>query len=121
MPPDKQLEEKILCDCSEYLAENLPADDVAPLMVSQSLLTPREHDEYKAMKRSGKSTILLSEYLLECLRKRQGGFLKQFCAILWKIEAARYLGDYIRDKYNVAIIQRGRYIAHQVGLVGMFT
>ena len=62
MPPNKQLEERILLDCSEYLTDNLPADNVAPMMASQDLLTPREHDEYKAMKRSGKSTIYLSAY-----------------------------------------------------------
>lgn len=109
MLPNKLLEERVLIECCEYLTENLPADDVAPMMASQNLLTPREHDEYKAMKRSGKSIICLSEYLLDCLRKRQAGFLKKFCSILWKIEPAKYLGDHIRDVYNAAHIQGGSY------------
>ena len=107
MPPDKQLEERILHDRYEYLTSNIPADDVAPMMASENLLTPREHDEYKAMKRSGMSTISLSEYLLDCLCKRHPGFLKIFCEILWKIEPAKYLGDYIQDAYKEASEQEG--------------
>ena len=107
MPPDKQLEERILLDCSEYLTDNLPADDIAPMMMSEDLLTPREYDDYKAMKRCGKSTTILTEYLLECLRRRKAGFLRVFCSIVWKIEAAKYLGDDIRDAYNMAILQGG--------------
>ena len=64
MPPNKQLEEKVLLECSEYVAENLPADDVAPMMMSQNLLTSREHVEYKALKNNGRSIIDLSDYLL---------------------------------------------------------
>ena len=107
MPPNKQLEEKVLLECSEYVAENLPADDVAPMMMSQNLLTSREHVEYKALKNNGRSIIDLSDYLLECLRKRQGGFLRRFCTILWKIEPAKYLGNHIKDVYNAAVLQEG--------------
>lgn len=107
MVPDKQLEETVLLSCYEYLTENMPAYDVAPMMVGQDLLTPRENDEYKAMKRSGKSTISLSEYLLDCLRKRQDGFLKRFCDILREIKAAKYLGDHIQCVYHEAIEQEG--------------
>ena len=107
MPPDKHLDERVLLCCWEFLADNLPAEDVAPMMASQDLLTPRENDEYRAMKRSGKSIINLSEFLLECLRKRVGGSLKKFCTILWKIEAAKYLGNNIRDVYNAAYLQEG--------------
>ena len=108
MPPDKQLEERVLLDCNEYLIDNLPADDTAPMMMSENLLTPREYEDYKAMKRSGKSTICLSEYLLECLAKRKAGFLRVFCSVLRKIAAAEYLGDHIRDAYNMAIFQGGK-------------
>ena len=117
MPPDKQLEERILLDCSEYLIDNLPADDVAPMMMSQDLLTSREYEDYKAMRRGGRSTIDLSDYLLERLRKRKAGFLKAFCSILWKIEPAKYLGDHIRDAYNVAILQQGRIHTKITGTV----
>ena len=110
MPPDKQLEKRVLLDCTEYLTDNLPADDIAPMMMSEDLLTPREYDDYKAMKRNGKSTIYLSEYLLECLRKRKAGFLRLFCSILRKIAASKYLGDHIRDAYNMAILQGGMMI-----------
>ena len=47
MLPDQQLEEQVLSDCSEYLTNNLPADDVAPVMLTRNLLIPKEHDEYK--------------------------------------------------------------------------
>ena len=108
MPPDKQLEERVLLDCSKYLADNLPAEDIAPMMISADLLTPREYDCYKNMKRNSKSMTELSEYLLECLRKRRAGFLRVFCSILWKIEAAKYLGDNIRDAYNMTMLQGGK-------------
>lgn len=107
MPPDKQLEEKVLLKCCEYLAENLPADDVAPRMLSSHLLTSKEHDEYRALKRSYRSMTDLSYYLLECLRKRQAGFLGKFCAILWEIEPAKYLGDHIQEAYNATVSQEG--------------
>ena len=108
MAPDKQLEEQVLSECFEYLTNNLPADDVAPVMLTRHLLTPKEHDEYKTMKRSGRSSMAcMSEYLLECLRKRQAGFLKKFCRILWEIEPAKYLGDYIRKSYHEASLHGG--------------
>lgn len=108
MPPDKQLEERVLSDCSEYLSNNLPADDIAPVMLTRNLLTPKEHDEYKTMKRSGRSTMAdMSEYLLECLRRRQAGFLKKFCGILREIEAAKYLSDYIKTSYCEASLRGG--------------
>ena len=110
MPPDKELEERVLFDESEYLSDNLPADDVAPMMATHNLLTPRELIEYNAMKRRGMSTIQLSEYLLECLKKRKPGFLRTFCVILWEIEPAKYLGDYIQDAYQKAMLQRGVYM-----------
>ena len=105
MPPDKELEERVLFDKSEYLADNLPADDVAPMMATKDLLTPRELGEYNAMKRGSTSTVRLSEYLLECLRKRKAGFLKTFCAILWEIEPAKYLINDIQETYYA--LQRG--------------
>ena len=107
MPPDKPTEERVLLECSEYLAENLPADDVAPKMFSSNLLTCKEHDEYRALKRSFRSTIDLSYYLLECLRKRHAGFLGTFCTILWEIQPANYLGDHIQGAYNAAVSQGG--------------
>lgn len=109
MPPDKQMEESILCDCSEFLANNLPAHDIAPVMLTRNLLTPKEHEEYNAMKRSGRSTMTcMSEYLLECLRKRQAGFLKKFTNILWEIEATKYLGDHIQSAYHKANLHGGK-------------
>ena len=108
MPPDKQLEERVLFDCTEYLKDNLPADDIAPMMMSLNLLTQREYEDYKAMKRSCRSTSTdMNEYLLECLRKRKGGFLTAFCGILWKVEPAKYLGDHIREAYRMAQLQGG--------------
>ena len=110
MQPDKELEERVLYDCSEHLTNNLPADDIAPAMVSVNLLTPKEYDEYKVMKRSGRSTMTgMSEYLIECLNKREGGFLGRFCNILSEIEAAKYLGDDIRKAYHEAVLHRGMY------------
>lgn len=54
----------------------------------------------------------MSEYLLECLRKRQAGFLNKFCGILTEIEAAKYLGDHIRKAYNKAKLQGGMHCTY---------
>ena len=109
MHPDKALEERVLYDCSEYLMNNLPADDVAPVMLSRNLLTHKEHDEYKAMKRSGRTTMAgMSEYLVECLHKREPGFLKSFCKILREIEPAQYLGDHIKKVYREFLLHGGK-------------
>ena len=110
--PDKELEERVLSERSDYLASNLPADDVAPIMLSKNLLTSREHDEFKAMKRSGRlTTTSMSEYLLECLRKRQAGFLKTFCGILREIEPAKYLSDDINRAFHEADRQGGKLLS----------
>lgn len=99
--PDKELEERVLSDRSEYLASNLPADDVAPVMFAKGLLTPKEYEEFKTMKRGGRvTTTSMSEYLLECLRKRRAGFLKAFCSILQEVEPAKYLVDDILKAYS---------------------
>lgn len=99
--PNKELEECVLSYCSEYLASNLPAGDVAPVMFAKNLLSRTESEEFQTMKRSGRiTTTSMSEYLLECLRKRRAGFLKAFCSILQEIEPAKYLVDYIHKAYR---------------------
>ena len=83
-------------------------------MLTRNLLTAKEYDEYKTMKRSGRSTMaVMSEYLLECLRRRQAGFLREFCRILKNIEAAKYLGDYIHQSYR-EINNEGNYVYYVV-------
>ena len=71
MPPDKELEKKVLQNLFVYLSSNLPPDDVAIEMNSKGLLAPREHDEYMSMKRAHTSDSTKSEYLLQCLGKRK--------------------------------------------------
>ena len=105
MPPDKELEEKVLQNRFEYLSSNLPPDDVAIEMNSKGLLTAKEHEEYLSMKRAHMSDSTKSEYLLQCLGKRKGGFLTRFCKILRAIEQASYLADDIEEKYKMARLQ----------------
>lgn len=67
-------------------------------MMSEDLLIPiaREYDYYKAMKRGGKSTTCLSEYLFGvCERK---SWLPE--CILFNSGTKVPIGDYIRDAYN---------------------
>ena len=107
MPPEKELEEKVLQTCFVYLSNNLPPDDVAMEMNSRSLLTVKEHEEYLCMKRTHASDLTKSEYLLQCLGRRKAGFLTQFCEILREIEQASYLAEDIREVYKRATLQKG--------------
>ena len=107
MPPDKELEKKVLQNLFVYLSSNLPPDDVAIEMNSKGLLAPREHDEYMSMKRAHTSDSTKSEYLLQCLGKREAGFLKRFSEILRGIEQARYLADDLSKAYKTAALQSG--------------
>ena len=112
MPPNKHREEKALQACFKYLSENLPPDDVAMEMNSRELLTKTEHDKYLSMKRAyGISDTTKSEYLLQCLGRREAGFLTQFCEILREIKQASYLVDDIIEGYKTASHQ-GIYELH---------
>ena len=71
MPPDKELEKKVLQNLFVYLSSNLPPDDVAIEMNSKRLLASKEHEEYLSMKRAHTSDSTKSEYLLQCLGKRK--------------------------------------------------
>ena len=108
MPPDKELEEKVLHARFEYLSTNLPPDDVAMEMNSRGLLTVKEHEEYLSMKRTHTSDSTKSEYLLHCLGKRKAGFLTLFCDILRGIKQASYLADDISEAYKQ--LQRGKIV-----------
>ena len=112
MPPDKELEEKVLQARFVYLSNNLPPDDVSMEMNSRGLLTVKEHDEYMSMKRAHTSDSTKSEYLLQCLGRRKAGFLTQFCEILREIEQASYLADDIIEAYKNAALQKGNLDAH---------
>ena len=107
MPPDKEVEEKALQACFMYLSENLPPDDVAMEMNSRELLTKTEHDKYLSMKQAHISDTTKSEYLLQCLRKREAGFLTRLCEILKEIKQASYLADVIIKAYKTANQQLG--------------
>ena len=109
MPPDKEMEVKVLQACFVHLSNNLPPDDVSMEMNSRGLLTVKEHEEYMSMKRSHLSDSTKSEYLLLCLGRRKAGFLTQFCEILREIEQASYLADDIIEAYKRAALQKGKY------------
>ena len=107
MPPDKEVEEKALQACFMYLSKNLPPDDVAMEMNSRDLLTPTEHDKYLSMKQAYTSDTTKSEYLLQCLGRRNAGFLTRLCEILREIKQASYLVDDIIKAYKTASHQTG--------------
>jgi hypothetical protein len=108
MPPDKEMEVKILQACFVFLSNNLPPDDVSVEMNSRGLLTVKEHEEYMTMKRTHLSDSTKSEYLLLCLGRRKAGFLTQFCEILREIEQASYLADDIIEAYKRTALQKGK-------------
>ena len=74
-------------------------------MKSKDLLTVKEYEEYMSMKRVHMSDSSKSEYLLQCLGRREAGFLTQFCEILKGIKQTSYLADDIIQTYKQ--IQKG--------------
>ena len=104
--PDKELEGRVLQACFKHLSENLPPDDVAVEMNGRDLLTKREHDKYLSMKQAHISDTSKSEYLLQCLERREAGYLTHFCEILRGIKQASYLVDDIIKQYKTICHQR---------------
>ena len=76
-----------------FLAERLPLDDIAPMMLERKLVTAREYAGYHIRKTAPEK----SEYLLECLKRRPAGSLKVFCDILREIEPAAHLAKLLEQ------------------------
>ena len=90
---DKPLEELVLSDLYYDIARNLPPDDVLAYMHQDDLITDGQRDQYKMMKANNQPEVERSEYLLECFRKGEPGFLKKLCTILRKIPPSGYIAD----------------------------
>ena len=76
---DKTMEELVLDELYYDIVRNLPADDVAILMDQDKLLTSGQRDHYRMMKANHQPDVEKSEYLLDCLRKGEPGFLERLC------------------------------------------
>ena len=93
---DKTMEELVLDELYYDIVRNLPADDVAILMDQDKLLTSGQRDHYRMMKANHQPDAEKSEYLLECLRKGEPGFLERLCAILRTLPPSSYIADRIQ-------------------------
>lgn len=96
---DKTLEELVLSDLYYDIARNLPPDDVFTYMHQDDLLTDGQRDHYKMIKANNQPEMERSEYLLECLRKGEPGFLKRLSTILRKIPPSSYIAVQIEGTY----------------------
>lgn len=85
------------------IARNLPPDDVLTCMYQDNLITDGQRDQYKMMKANNQPEVERSEYLLECLRKGEPGFLMKLCIILRKIPPSTYLADTIEGINNIQL------------------
>jgi hypothetical protein len=92
---DKILEELVLSDLYYDIARNLPPDDVLTYMHQDDLVTDGQKAQYRTMKANNLPEVERSEYLLECLRKGEPGFLKRLCTILRQIPPSSYIADKI--------------------------
>lgn len=93
---DKTIEDLVLDELYYDIVRNLPADDVAILMDEQKLLTSRQRDHYRMMKANHQPDVEKSEYLIDCLRKGEPGFLQRLCTILKELPPSSYLADKIQ-------------------------
>lgn len=107
MLPDKAIEESVIELNHTYVSKNLPPDDVAPLMLSEGLLTEMEHSKYRSMREGSKPDYEKSEHLLACLLRRGPGFLIRFCDILNSIEPARHITKQLEQAYSEQVAKEG--------------
>jgi hypothetical protein len=88
------------------IARNLPADDVVILMDERNLLTLGQRDHYRMMKANHLPDVEKSEYLIDCLRKGEPGFLQRLCTILKTLPPSSYIADKIQGLYycNITVM-----------------
>ena len=95
----KAIEELVLDELYYDIVHNLPADDIFMLMDQDKLLTLRQRDHYRMMKANHQPDVEKSEYLIECLRKGEPGFLQRLCTILKTLPPSSYIADKIQGIY----------------------
>ena len=78
------------------IVNNLPADDVVIPMYQGDMLTLRQKEQYTMMKQNHQPDVEKSEFLVECLRKGEGGFLRRLCDILRNLPPSSYIADMIQ-------------------------
>ena len=93
---DKTIEDLVLDELYYDIVRNLPADDVALLMDEHKLLTSGQRDYYRMMKANHQPDVEKSEYLIDCLRKGEPGFLQRLCTILKTLPPSSYIADKIQ-------------------------
>lgn len=103
------LEESVILSNNRYLRNYLPADDIAPTMFQEGLLTMEEYAHYKQLKALATTASNKSEYLMSCLIKRREGYLRQFCEILCNITGAEHIAEHLDDQYVKATKAGGNY------------
>ena len=84
---------------NHYLRSYLPADDLAPRMYQEHLLTDEEYANYQRLKDMHTITANKSEHLTSCLIKRREGYLRKFCEILNGIPGAEHVAEYLDEQY----------------------
>ena len=92
---DKSLEDLVVSDLYYEIARDLPPDDVLTYMHQDNLVTDGQRDHYRMMKANNQPEVERSEYLLDCLRKGESGFLEKLCDILRRIPPASHIADKI--------------------------
>ena len=92
---DKSVEDLVLSDLYYEIARDLPPDDVLTYMHQDNLVTDGQRDHYRMMKANNQPEVERSEYLLDCLRKGESGFLEKLCNILRIIPPASHIADKI--------------------------
>ena len=93
---DQTIEDLVLDELYYDIVRNLPADDIAILMDERKLLTLGQRDHYRMMKAKHLPDVEKSEYLVDCLRKGEPGFLQKLCTILKTLPPSSYIADKIQ-------------------------
>ena len=93
---------------NQYFRNYLPADDIAPTMYQEGLVTEEEYAHYKQLKALATPAANKSEYLMNCLIKRRDGYLRKFCEILCNITGAEHIAEHLDDQYVKATKAGGK-------------
>ena len=100
----------MILSSNHYLRSYLPADDLAPIMYQEGLVTEEEYAHYKQLKAIATPNTNKSEYLMRCLIKRRDGYLRKLCELLCSITGAEHIAEYLEDQYMKATKAGGEKI-----------
>ena len=83
-------------------------------MDEHKLLTSGQRDHYRMMKANHQPDVEKSEYLIDCLRKGESGFLQRLCTILKTLPPSSYIAEILTSLTTLSLREATCGGAHAV-------